>query len=367
MPPLRFVVVLDRPYLAILAAAALSAVVVWGRSAARLQRARRRIERGNGYDSEAAKLARAAFFKEAHTVVLYVVLTVIASAEAVSGDARVDFVLLIVVVPVLVSLRYGRDLLEHTRLTERRSHLEQRAEEVLEQEELAPRRWAARLAPDRVPPMPGFEIGTLYRAGSGMMAGDFYDVVQTSPTRVAAVIGDVSGHGIEPSITAFQAKHLLRVLLDRFRDPAQALQELNGQLLSARPEEFISLAVVLFDTQAGTFRYASAGHPAVFLWHDGEVRTLEATGPLLALMADADYTSREIPLDVGDLALLYTDGLAEARNGEALFGEERIANHLRRDPGVAVDVLCKSLMDAAVDFAADALTDDTAILAIRRI
>jgi serine phosphatase RsbU (regulator of sigma subunit) len=358
---------LDRPYLAILAVAVVSAVVVWGRSAARLQRARRRIERANGYESESAMLARAAFFKEAHTVVLYAVLVVIALAEAVSGDQRVDLVLLLLVVPVVVSLRYGRDLLEHARLTENRSHLEQRAEEVLEQEQLAPRRWAARLAPDRVPAMPGFEIGTLYRAGSGMMAGDFYDVVQTAPTRVAAVIGDVSGHGIEPSITAFQAKHLLRVFLDQYRDPAQALQQVNQQLLSTRPEEFISLAVVLFDTQAGTLRYASAGHPPVCLWHDGEVRLLEATGPLLALMADADYASREIPLESGDLALLYTDGLAEARNGEHLFGEERIANHLRRDPGVAVDVLCKSLMEAAGDFAADALTDDTAILAIRRI
>ncbi len=40
----------------------------------------------------------------------------------------------------------------------------------------------------------------------------------------------------------------------------------------------------------------------------------------------ATYTSREIPLDTGDLCLLYTDGLAEARSGEQLFGEDRVAN-----------------------------------------
>ena len=48
--------------------------------------------------------------------------------------------------------------------------------------------------------------------------------------RFAVVIGDVTGHGIEASITAFQAKYLLRVFLDYFRDPAQALGELNAQL-----------------------------------------------------------------------------------------------------------------------------------------
>ena len=63
---------------------------------------------------------------------------------------------------------------------------------------------------------------------------------------------------------------------------------------------------------------------------------------------------------------LYTDGLAEARDGDTLFGEDRIANTLRRDPGVAPDVLCKSLLEAARDFSSGPLTDDVAILAIRR-
>ena len=55
-----------------------------------------------------------------------------------------------------------------------------------------------------------------------------------------------------------------------------------------------------------------------------------------------------------DLLLMYTDGLAEARNGEQLFGEERVASQLRRDPGVAPDVLCKTLLEAARDFSSGA-------------
>ena len=125
------------------------------------------------------------------------------------------------------------------------------------------RRWAARLAPEEVPDFSGFEIGRVYQAGSGLMAGDFFDVHRVGPTRVAAVIGDVAGHGIESSITAFQAKYLLRVFLRQFRDPAQAFEELNAQLAAGdRHEEFISAAVIVFDTEAGTLRYASAGHPA---------------------------------------------------------------------------------------------------------
>ncbi|MDP9006581.1 MAG: serine/threonine-protein phosphatase, partial [Actinomycetota bacterium] len=175
-------------------------------------------------------------------------------------------------------------------------------------------------------------------------------------------------HGIEPSISAFQAKHLLRVFLRQYRDPAQAVEELNRQISAMdRGEEFISMCVVVFDTEAGTLRYASAGHPASFYYHNGEVRPLRATGPLLSLQPDASYSSSEIPMQSGDLVLLYTDGLAEARNGEHLFGEERIAAHLRRDPDVDPDVLCKTLVEAASDFATTPMTDDIAILAVRRV
>ena len=66
------------------------------------------------------------------------------------------------------------------------------------------------------------------------------------------------------------------------------------------------------------------------------------------------------------MLLTYTDGLAEARDGEQMFGEERVSGFLRRDPGVEASVLCKTLLDAARDFASQPLTDDVAILAIRR-
>jgi phosphoserine phosphatase RsbU/P len=356
----------ERPVLALVAVAALVAVGVWARAARRLMKARGRIARITGDSSEATKLARVSVLKDVHNTVVYLAIAIIAVVEAIEADRRVDYVLFVALIPVLLALRYGRVFLEQARLSEQRAQLEQRAEEVLVQEALAPKRWSARLAPEEVDEIPGFEIGTVYRAGTGLMAGDFYDVYRTGRGRVAAVIGDVSGHGIEPSITAFQAKHLLRVFLRQYRDPGQALEELNVQLTGMGAEEFISICVVLFDTDAGTLRYASAGHPAAFLWHAGDVRPLNATGPLIALRPDAEFFSREIPMALADVVLLYTDGLAEARSGEQIFGEDRIAGLLRRDFAADPDVLCKTLVEAAEEFASDPLRDDTAILAIRR-
>src|SRR5207237_5366316 len=139
---------------------------------------------------------RTSFLKDVHAAVLYGALAAFAVAESVSADRRVDLALFVLVVPTLLSWRYGGVFLEHARLSERRAQLEQRAQEVLVQEALAPKRWSARLAPEEVDEIAGFDIGTVYRAGTGLMAGDFYDVHRTGRERVAAVIGDASGHGI---------------------------------------------------------------------------------------------------------------------------------------------------------------------------
>lgn len=344
------------------------AALVWGRSALRLERALRRISHSEGAGGAGTAAAQLGFRKEIHTTVLYLVIAAGFGISSVSARAEFDLPLLLILLPVVLSLRFGRQILAEARLTEERWVLERRAQEVLDQQsELTPMRWSARLAPDDLPAMVGFEVAHLYEPGMGAMAGDFYDLFPSGPTRLAAVIGDVAGHGIEPSITAFQVKYLLRVFLTQYRDPAQAIEELNVVLSAqGRAEDLVSLCTVVFDQAAATLRFASAGHPPAWVWHDGEVRPLRATGPLLTLDPHGAYFSREIALDPGDVLLLYTDGLTEARSGDQLFGEERVAQVLRRDPGEDLSTLCKTLLEAARDFASAPLSDDVAILAIRR-
>ncbi|MGH9103733.1 MAG: PP2C family protein-serine/threonine phosphatase [Acidimicrobiales bacterium] len=360
----------ERVVLLAVAGGCLAAAAVWARSSRRLQRAVRRLESdaaATRVSDQSVSLARATLSKDLHTTLLYALLTISAATTALLGRTELALPFLLVLVPVIISLRYSKRFLDTARVAEQRSMLERRAEEVLEQEELAPMRWAARLAPGDLPEIEGFEVGQVYQPGSGAMAGDFYDLTPTAPSRLAAVIGDVTGHGIEPSITAFQVKYLLRVLLRQYRDPAQAMEELNVVLSAqGRPEELVSLCAVVFDMAAGTLRFSSAGHPPAWLWHGGDIRPLRSTGPLLALDPRASYFSREVPLDPGDLLLLYTDGLAEARSGETLFGEERVGGLVRRDPEQDVSTLCKQLLAAAQDFAAAPLADDVAILAVRR-
>ena len=360
-----------QPWLAAVAVFCAVAAALWGRAAARLSRAARRIQAETASSStggEATDLARAAFDKDLHTAILYAVLAVGLFVASISNSAWYQIPLLAVTIPVVITIRYAPRFFAEARLAENRAMLERRAEEVLAQEQLAPRRWADRLAPQDLPHVDGFEMGRVYEPGTGMMAGDFYDVFSLVGGRLAAVIGDVAGHGIDPSITAFQVKYLLRTFVRQYRDPAQALEELNQVLsISSRPEDLVSVCVVILDPAAGTLRHASAGHPATWLWQDSEIHALRSTGPLLTLDPHGSYYSRERPLLVGDVILMYTDGLTEARSGGQIFGEDRIAAAIRRDPGQDATIMCKDLLESARDFASEPLTDDVAILAVRRV
>ncbi len=357
-----------QPWLAAAAILCLVAAFLWARASARMARAARHIEVETADAGEdATELARIAHDKDLHSALLYLVVGAGLGFASVSRSPWFEIPLLLVGVPVALTLRIAPRIFDEARHSENRSILERRAEEGLAQQDLAPRRWTERLAPEELPPIDGFELGRVYEPGSGLMAGDFYDVYPTGPGRLACVIGDVAGHGVEPSITAFQVKYLLRNFLLQYRDPAQALEELNKVLsVTGRPEDLVSCCVVVFDTAAGTLRHASAGHPAAWLWHDGGMRALRATGPLLTLDPRGTYLSRELPLLPGDLLILYTDGLAEARSGGQLFGEERVAQIVRRDPGQDADTVAKSLLAAARDFASGRLTDDLAVLVVRR-
>ena len=359
---------MERLVPAIAAVICLAAGVVWVQSAVSRQRVASRLST-ESIDPDLWRLADAEYRRDLlsafGTLLAGVVLAVLAFSSLSRLPAMASGFL---AVPAIYTLLRRNRLAEVGRIAADRSEVEKKAREVLTQEELAPLQWAARLAPSDLPAFPGFEIGQAYQAGSGVMAGDFYDVFRVDDHRVAAVIGDVTGHGIEPSITALQAKYLLRAFLLQHRDPGQAVESLNAQMsVLERGDEFISLVVLVFDNEAETLRFSSAGHPAAFVWHANEVRPLGATGPLLMLDPTASYHSREVAWNSDDVAVLYTDGLAEARNGDVLFGEDGVANMIRRDPTASPDVLTKVLVEAARDFAGGPIDDDVAVLVLRRV
>ena len=130
---------MDKPILAVVGVACAVAAVVWGRSARYLRQVELRLEQETGVDSDATVLARSQFRKELHTALLYGVLALASIAVSFSDRGEADVLYAFVLVPVAMAFVYGRDFIREARLFEGRASIERRAEEVLSQEELAPR------------------------------------------------------------------------------------------------------------------------------------------------------------------------------------------------------------------------------------
>ena len=145
---------MDKPILAVVAVGCAIAAVVWGRSARYLRKVELRLEQETGADSDATVLARSQFRKELHTArpLRRAGAGVARRCRSPTG-ARPTSSTPSSSCPSAMAFVYGRDFIREARLFEGRASIERRAEEVLSQEELAPRRWAERLAPDELPPI----------------------------------------------------------------------------------------------------------------------------------------------------------------------------------------------------------------------
>jgi hypothetical protein len=187
----------------------------------------------------------------------------------------------------------------------------------------------AALAP-QVPARNGsLEVSVAYRPAEGPAAGgDFYDVFDLDDTRVAIIVGDVSGHGRAALARAAQARFTLRAYLELGMQPRTALA-LAGRRPSAEPDEFATVAVGIYESPAGTLTYATAGHPPPIVLGAGDVAPItECASVPLGWGVPTGRRQTTLSLPTGAVACFYSDGLAEARSRGELLGRERVVEML---------------------------------------
>jgi serine phosphatase RsbU (regulator of sigma subunit) len=193
-------------------------------------------------------------------------------------------------------------------------------------------------------------VGDLVIAGQcrqkGPVGGDIYDVRLLPDGRVSLLIADLSGHNVAAALHTALVRGLVGRESEWAGSPAEVLNHLNRRLFHDLPEDhFASALLAWFDPETGRLVYANAGHPAGLLRHaDGRVEEFAATGPPLGILPDEHIGERSLGLEPGAVALLYTDGLTEARNPQgALWGTGRLRDWLGLEsvtrPGASLERL----------------------------
>jgi serine phosphatase RsbU (regulator of sigma subunit) len=181
--------------------------------------------------------------------------------------------------------------------------------------------------PEEVPTLEGWQISPLYQPAREV-GGDFYDFHPLSGGRLGLVVGDATGKGVPAALVMSTTLGMLRAVSQALdsSSPGEMLERVNEALVpSIPPNMFVTCFYAILEPESGLLNYANAGHDLPYLWHSGECEELRARGMPLGLMPQMSYEEKEIVLQKGDSALLYTDGLVEAHDPQReMFGFPRL-------------------------------------------
>jgi serine phosphatase RsbU (regulator of sigma subunit) len=221
-----------------------------------------------------------------------------------------------------------------------------------------------RLLGTPAPRVPGYDLAVAWRLAEGL-GGDAYHLAPLAGGRLAVAIADVCGKGTPAALLMASVKASLEELVAADLPPRVVCARL-ARTIAPRlgPERFVSLVYAVLDPAHGTLTYANAGHPApVLLRADGVVRRLKRGGPVLGVVAEADYEEGRLALHRGDRLVLITDGITEATGPEAEeLGDERLLAGLRDLRAVGAADAAPRVLELAREFAVDDLADDATVV-----
>ncbi|MDX6469555.1 MAG: hypothetical protein QOF75_1358 [Gaiellaceae bacterium] len=225
------------------------------------------------------------------------------------------------------------------------------------------------LLPRAQPDVAGLDVGEVYESSARVdVGGDVYDFLTLDDGRLAVVLGDVTGHGVEATADMAMAKFVFRSLAREHPEPGDFLAAANDVVVDEiAPGKFITMAYLAVDGVNGKVSCASAGHPAPRLvLPDGTVRGLEASGLVLGIDAGQVYEAVEHELPLGAVLVVYTDGVIEARRGGELYGVERLDALLAQHRDLPPRELAATVTENCRRYAGGELGDDVAVVVIRR-
>ncbi len=215
-------------------------------------------------------------------------------------------------------------------------------------------------------PLPHCEVGTVYRSATSHSAvgGDVFDVYRLTDRTALLFIADISGKGVDAAVLTAFIKFMIRSIALRQSDPGRLLDEFNTAFARAvgNPDMFVSMFVGLLDTETFRLEYASGGHDSAFLRRDHAATQLAVTGPVLGVMEEP-FGTEVIDLEPGDMLVLATDGLTEARDRKGRPLQEGVLD-LIAESGPGAQELADQLVERVRKRGGNQLHDDLAILAI---
>ena len=227
----------------------------------------------------------------------------------------------------------------------------------------------ASLLPQGPPRLDGYEIAAV-NIPNIQVGGDYYDYIPLAGGDLALAIADVAGKGVPAALVMASFRAALRTQLGHDPDLPGAMAAVNAFLVDFLKEsEFVTAFCASLKPADGRLRYVNCGHnPPLLLRADGRAEKLEDGGTILGFSRDALFAAGEVQLHPGDLLVLYTDGVIEARGpADEDFGIEGLERVLRTSTAAGAEGLIREVIQATQTFSGStSYADDFTLVILRR-
>ncbi len=179
------------------------------------------------------------------------------------------------------------------------------------------------------PPHPRVDSARVFEP-SFAVGGDFCDLFCLGDGRLAAVVGDVVGHGVPAALLMASVRGALRAASEYCANLAQLAAHINEHVLRVTTSsEFVTMLLLAVDEEARTLHFVNAGHEPLMLLREGRITQPPEANLVLGIDGEEMYKEHTLSLRPGDFVLLYTDGIVEAMNvGGEVFGRSRLCKSL---------------------------------------
>jgi CHASE3 domain sensor protein len=218
----------------------------------------------------------------------------------------------------------------------------------------------------RLVPPAHARVGTAYRSATRgvRVGGDLFDVYRLDDDRTLLVIADVSGKGLVAAVDTTFVRYGVRALAAEALAPDQIVTRFDALYRGANPEPeaFVTLFVGIHEHSTGTLTYTNAGHEACWIRDGQRLTMLAPTGPIIGL-GGFPFTAVCAPLRRGELLILATDGLTEARARDGAFVTmSEVNNWLRVGDGADPQVFADAVLATVAARTRGNISDDLALL-----
>lgn len=218
------------------------------------------------------------------------------------------------------------------------------------------------------------EVATKY-VPSFHLSGDFLSVIRTPNGGAAFMIADVMGHGVRSAMVTAMIQIAVQQLSDYATQPAEFMTRLNKILQRGMQPSgqtmFATAAYCYLDIESHQLTYVQAGaRHGIYIPAEAPEQAQgfdkASICPALGLLPDTQYLESSAVMKPGDEIMLYTDGIAEAAQGEDEYGEQRIIDFLVSHQRDQLPEMMDKLLASVQEFTnSNELEDDVCLIALR--